>query len=168
MALLPKGEEGGKEGPDVPWPCCHQRCHTAAARPCRPASAAAPSPPRGCGAATAVRGSVSHTEQLPAAPWAGSPDPRRPVARGGVRGGEGLGAVAASAGRGCGPRGATDDACRGRVLTGGAGPRCGVVDATDDGVERLLYLLDAADTSFDARAVLEREHQAEGHTVVGL
>jgi len=49
----------------------------------------------------------------------------------------------------------------------GAGPRCGVIDARDDGVERLLYLLDAADTSFDARAVLEREYRADGHAVVG-
>ena len=26
MALVPKGKEGGKEGPDVPWPCFHRRC----------------------------------------------------------------------------------------------------------------------------------------------
>ena len=129
MALLPKGEEGGKEGPDVPWPCCHQRCHTAAARPRRPASAAAPSPPRGCGAATAVRGSVSHTEQLPAAPRAGSPYPCRPMPRGGVRRGGTRGAGRRTVRRVLGSRvgecwpGVRSARSHGRRLSGAGGGR---------------------------------------------
>ena len=52
-------------------------------------------------------------------------------------------AGSANTGQGCGPRGATDDACRERVVAGGAGSRRRVVGAADDRVERLLDLLDA-------------------------